>query len=404
MDLKRNFNESEEAYLWRIGQLVDSGQIDNWSTINNTVNSELGIDETKWRDESSFRKRYQAAKKFYDNVFISMFADNNTTELSELYNKIKTENYKKQALNLESNRLHRQMSRYELFAEQVANAITSLPLPELLPIAKSNHKSKKEYVLTISDIHYGACFDSLNNSYSPQIAKERFKILLEKTYEYIEEYQIEKIKVVELGDCIQGILRISDLKLNESTVVQAVVEISRLIAEFLRMLSSRCYVEYYHVPSSNHTQTRNLGTKASELASEDLEYVIGNYIKDSLANNDRVIVNLNCGKDHIFVPIFDFNVIALHGHTIKNINTAINDLSSLHRMFIDYVLLGHYHERRIAIGNQSERADTEVLISPSFIGSDPYSESLYKSNKPACLMYQFDQEDGLIGTFKMLLS
>ena len=38
-------------------------------------------------------------------------------------------------------------------------------------------------------------------------------------------------------------------------------------------------ISYYHTPSANHTQIRVLNAKASELADEDLEYLMGNYIK-----------------------------------------------------------------------------------------------------------------------------
>jgi hypothetical protein len=71
-ELKKLDNETEEQYLWKIGQLVDSGKIESWASINDIVNKELGIDEEKMRDESSFRKRYQAAKKFYDGCFSKM--------------------------------------------------------------------------------------------------------------------------------------------------------------------------------------------------------------------------------------------------------------------------------------------------------------------------------------------
>lgn len=63
----------------------------------------------------------------------------------------------------------------------------------------------------------------------------------------------------------------SDLRINEVPVVQAVVEISQILAEFLNTLSTYCEIEYYHISSANHGQTRPLGSKASELATEDME-------------------------------------------------------------------------------------------------------------------------------------
>ena len=73
VDIKKLPTETEEQYLWRIGQLVDSGELESWESVNQTVNKEiLGDDETNYRTESAWRKRYQAAKKFYDNCFSKM--------------------------------------------------------------------------------------------------------------------------------------------------------------------------------------------------------------------------------------------------------------------------------------------------------------------------------------------
>ena len=74
-----------------------------------------------------------------------------------------------------------------------------------------------------------------------------------------------------MGDDIQGILRLSDLQLNESSVVKATVFVAKTIARFLNDLSEYCFIDYYLCPTSNHSQTRPLGTKASEIASEDVE-------------------------------------------------------------------------------------------------------------------------------------
>ena len=73
IDIKKLPTETEEQYLWRIGQLVDSGELESWESVNLTINKEiLGDDETTYRTESAWRKRYQSAKKFYDNCFSKM--------------------------------------------------------------------------------------------------------------------------------------------------------------------------------------------------------------------------------------------------------------------------------------------------------------------------------------------
>lgn len=215
---------------------------------------------------------------------------------------------------------------------------------------------------------------------------------------------MSKIKILCLGDSLQGILRLSDLRLNESSVVEATVFVSRMISQYLSSLSQYCAVEYYHVPTSNHSQTRPLGTKSSEIASEDIEFVISNYIKDVLVNNERITVNLNSGKEYINVPILDYEVIAMHGHQLKSVANALRDMSQLHRTFYDFLFCAHFHGGNEMVVGESIVCDTEVLVCPSFIGSDPYSDSLCKGSKAACKIFGFDYYKGHTETYKILLN
>lgn len=403
IDLKIRDGESEEQYLWRIGQLVDSKKVENWKSINNIVNEQLGIDEESYRDESAFRKRYQAAKKFYDEVFSKREPDEYQKELQIQKRELAKERQKLYATKVEYGRDIRQQSRFELFYENIKESIDTLPLPEFYPIL-NELDSEKEYVLTIADIHAGARFTSENNEYSLDICKYRFQLLLGETIKYVRDKGLSKIKVICLGDSIQGLLRLSDLKLNETSVVEATVFVSRMISQFLNELSAYCNVDYYHTPTSNHSQTRPLGTKASEIASEDVEFVISNYIKDMLNNNNRVSVSLNAGKEYIKVPILDYNSLAMHGHQLKGVSNSLRDLSQLHRTFYDFIFVAHFHGANEIVVGESVVADTEVLVCPSFIGSDPYSDSLHRGSKASCKIFGFDYYKGHTDTYKIVLN
>lgn len=69
INLEKQANENEEQYLWRIGKLVDSGSINGWKSAAELMNKQWREDETVYRDESAYRKKYNAAKLFYNNVF-----------------------------------------------------------------------------------------------------------------------------------------------------------------------------------------------------------------------------------------------------------------------------------------------------------------------------------------------
>jgi len=72
---------------------------------------------------------------------------------------------------------------------------------------------------------------------------------------------------------------------------------------------------------------------------------------------------------------------------------------------MDYVFIGHFHNGKVVPGNAHEGHDTELLVSPSFQGADPYAlNKLGLSSKAACKMYQFDAHHGCIGTFKFILN
>ena len=406
MVFKKLENENESQYIYRIGQAKDNGLInDTWDNIAIKINTELGKPENEWKGESVYRKKYLNFKEARDNHVFDVPTNQQIDELKNTINEIREEKIKIQTLNIERNRYDREESRQALFYEYVGSQINSLPLPEFKPLYRLNENNKVNYLVCIADIHYGASFVSRNNEYSPEIFKERLSFLATYLLEFINRKKIDTITIAELGDTIQGILRISDLKLNDSSVVKAVVEISRLLAEFLNELSKYVNIEYYHVGTSNHSQIRPLGTKANQFVDEDLEYVIGNYISDLLKNNFRVNVHLvNNGEHFIEIKGLGYKVIAAHGHQFNNLETAVRDMSMSLGEFVDYLVVGHYHNAKNVDIAEGCTYNMELLCCPSFVGSDPYADSLMKGSKAATVVYGFDEIYGHTETYKFILN
>lgn len=368
----------------------------------NILNQILGNEYT----ESKYRKQYSTFQNMLNANQSHIFNnDNYIKQLRSEKEAIRKERIKLQTENVERNRVDRGISRQELYYEQVGSVVAALPLPEFNPLFEISPEAEMSYLCCISDPHYGATFVSENNSYSPEIFKERLEDLSYYLYNFIQKKQLNKIYIACLGDVLQGILRISDLRINDTGIVRGIVEISRYLAQFLNSLSQFVSIEYYHVPTANHTQIRPLGSKANELAEEDLEYVIGHYIKDLCGNNPRIRVNLaDDHKQYIQINIPGFDVIAMHGHQIKNIETALRDLSITRNRLTDYLFLGHYHNGRNVPTGEGVTYDTEVVLCPSFVGSDPYSDSIMRGNKAAIKIYGFDEIYGLTETYKYILN
>ena len=401
IDYKRLDNESNEELIYRICSSKD--RIGSWQDVANILNDLLGTEYT----ESKFRKQFQAFQKMLNaNQSKIIDNDNYIQQIKKEKEEIRKERIKLQTANIERNKLDRNESRQQFYYEYVGSVIEALPNPEFKPLFDyTENDININYLVCLSDLHYGATFKSENNEYSPAIFKDRLEYLSGRLYDFIMQKKLHKIYIACLGDTLQGLIRVSDLKINDSSVVKAIVEISRLIAQFLNSLSEFVEIEYYHVPSANHTQLRPLGTKASEIADEDLEYVISHYIEDLCEKNDRVNVHLaEEGRQYIEIDIPGFEVLAMHGHQIKNLESTLKDLSMIRHSFIDYLILGHLHTGKSIPNSEGCTYDVETIVCPSFVGSDPYSDSIMKGSKAAVQILGFDELYGNTERYKIILN
>lgn len=375
----------------------------DWSEIKTKYNVNCNPDTIRKGSSTIFGGKFRS-DYLKSQIYSNPKEFSKEKEIDKKLEELRKERIKLQTANIERNRIDRAQSRQEMYYEYVGNAITSLPLPEFRPIVQ-NDSNEKEYIATLSDLHFGAVFTSEHNKYSPEIARYRMEYLTSRLISFVEEKSLSRLHIISLGDMLQGLLRVNDLRINDSTVVKSCVEVSRLIALMLNTLSEYTNVEYYHVPSANHTQIRPLGSKANELMDEDLEYLIGNYIKDLCSMNKRINVHLaEEGKQYIQIDIMGFTIIAMHGHQIKNIETSIRDLSMLYSGFVDYVILGHYHSGKQLTSYEGICHDCEVLVAPSFVGSDLYSDSILKGSKAASCIYGIDYISGHDETYKIILN
>jgi hypothetical protein len=385
--------------------LIESGKKIDWDYAVKRLGLKMNPDSLR----KAFNTTQFSGYNVYKYMLDKQHENCDTTELQklqELQDAIFKERVKLQTANIEKNRILRQEARYEMFYEQIGQFIQKIEPPKLQHFPTHRAERNKKYIQVLTDIHYNSTFKSINNEYSPQIVKDRFTILLGETIDFIQQHNLTEFTVLGLQDFIQGMIHITDLQINNSSVVKSVVEISHIIANYLNELSAYANITYVDCLYANHSETRPLGTKANQLMDEDLGYIIGNYIKDILSENDRIQVVLSKdGDTFVEIPnIYDFKIIAGHGHQIKNVEKAIADLSVQRRKLYDCVILGHRHASNEMVVGESYNNNLEVLTASSFIGSDPYSDSLYKGSKGAVDIYGFDERYGHTETYKIILN
>ena len=399
-DYKRGLTTDEYAKVLNdcIGKVEGLNDLD-WDEIVTKYN--LGIHRDVLRKAFQSPMGGYSVYKYLQEEQINNVEDDETIKLmNDKIEELKKERYKLQATKIEYNRNIRKDSRFELFYENIKDSKDRLPLPEFEELQINDNDGG--YILSIADVHYGATFESENNIYNREEVKRRFEILLQKLKKLIHKNNINKLTIIELADTIQGMLRISDVTLNDIPVVDAVVEVSRLIATFLNELSKYTTIEYRHVLSGNHGQNRYLNTRANEMPCEDMERIIGNYIKDLVSNNDRIKVVLS-KNDYDSFEICGQNILALHGWQVKNIENSIKDYSMLHRKFYDICFLAHFHAgKTISVGELN--GDTKVVVCSGFIGSDPYSDKLKKGTKGKCELFKIEENLGITETYTIILN
>ncbi|MCR8641532.1 hypothetical protein NV379_02575 [Paenibacillus sp. N1-5-1-14] len=398
--MKKTDSESLDDYLLRLGNNKEMYAL-NWVQIAEKMNEASNEDfgESKWR------KDYSLIKKGFD------LANKRNIQNDEILNeyemkKIEAETAVKkvQSVKIEYNKLLRENARFDLKWDMVKDSIEKLPAPDFQLDNFYSKDNDRVGVMSFADIHFGKYFKSINNEYSEEIATNRMQQLLYETLEIVNQQGFEHIHIINGADSIEGMsLRVSQLQSISMGFIDQTIKFSKFIASWLNELSKHVRITYHHVPASNHSQIRPFNSSRSEFVSEDLEKIIMNYVHDVLEYNPNVDVPLYEG-DIIKLDILGYKVWALHGHQLKGKKNAIRDLSVLHREFIDYLYIAHFHHAGSLTVGIGANNDIEVIQIPSVMGSDEYSDSLMTGAKAGALFSVFERGKGRAIEYKIKLN
>lgn len=403
--LKRLPEENEDQYIWKIGQAKDAGLIDStWEELAPRLNTELGIDETEWRGSSAFRKAYRWMQRAYDNVFRQNgFIGVQGDELDIKKRELEKEKVKVQTEKLEYRRWLREEARDELICEKICEAIKTLP-PLAIPKRIIPTHSNREAVLLLADAHYGAefkivgLFGEVLNEYSPEIFEARMWNLLNQVVEICRKEGFTSLNVYDLGDEIDGLLRVSQLWKLRYGVIDSAVYYGRFITAWLKELSEHVYVKYQMVKDSNHCQLRLLGQPKNTFKDENVSVIIADKIMDRLSDNPNFEFVQNPTGLIFDNNVAGYSVLGAHGEC-KNLEQAIKELSKTYRTQIDFMVGGHkHHQNSINVGIESD-----VIAAPSIIGIDDYSLSLNKTSDPGATLFVLESGVGKVMEYNIKL-
>jgi hypothetical protein len=395
-ELKKLENETEEQYLWKIGQLVDSGKIESWAVINDIVNEELGIEEDKKRDESSFRKRYQAAKKFYDGCFSKMESKEYQEKLDAMNRELARNTIKLRDQRRSWNKQNFIDSRFDEVMDIIEERLDNFAKVDFTPHPTPIVDGEDSMIICLSDLHIGQCFSSYFGEFNSDIAKSRLQTYISELIKLAKLNRIKNAYVCMLGDNISNALHKTIEVSNKENVIDQLKLSIEYIASFCYELTKHFENVYLASASGNHSRLQ-----AKDLAqhSERLDAFIAWDVCRTLQNQENFHSLLHCSIDDgiAMIDIDGKNYLLIHGDFDSTDKQGYLKLANMIESFPEYVLCGHKHFC-------SYSQDTKFIQSGSLAGSgDDYCiEKRLKGR--ASQMICICDKSGIKGLFPIILS
>ena len=127
MEYKKLSEENEQQYILRICSMKEQNSW-TWQDIANILNDSLGHNY----GESAYRKKFQSFNKMMEANENTFFTEDEYLKKIEAQKMdLAKERQKLYATKIEMQRVIRQSSRFELFYENVRDAIETLPMPSV---------------------------------------------------------------------------------------------------------------------------------------------------------------------------------------------------------------------------------------------------------------------------------
>lgn len=387
--MKKRFTKEQYIEIWKAGNSKTKGE--TWDMVGDKLNKLFGCDYTS----SCYRKAYE----YYclmANAIKDCIGDTKdvTSEFEIQRRNLEKERMKLQTEKLEYRRWLREDAREEMVLEKITDAISSLSSIEV-PSPVPNVPNKRGAVLCLADQHFNTEFEikglfgEVLNSYSPEIFYERMWKLRDKVKEICERENLTHLYIFGLGDDNDGILRLQSnlFKLRYGMMDSAIVY-AEFMSQWLNEISKFVTIELQMVMDSNHNQLRLCGAPKNAFQGENLAKVIIHIIETRLENNNNIKIIKN-ETGYIYSNICGYNIIGIHGET-KSLKTAIDNLSRLYGIRLDYIVGGHKHH------SEEYGFDCEGISVGSIIGIDDYSTSLMRASNASSTMLIFEENNGLV--------
>lgn len=404
VNFQKSSTESELQYIWRMCSAKDAGIVElTWTELADILNKELIEDESEYLGESAYRKKYQQAKAFYDEVFSRMISDEYHDKIMEKQRILQKTLYKVQTEKLEYNKWLREDARDELFEEKVIESIRQYSNVSNLPRAIDIVHGKRAGVLALADCHFGkeykvyGLLNEVINEYSPEIFYSRMEQIFNETLEQIKKEKLSVIHIYNLGDSVDGFVRNSQLWSLRWGVIDSATIFGNYMGDWLKTLSNNVSI-VYHQTDGNHDELRLLDGKKGQHLCESAGKIIKNCIvlKNEGNPNFRYIENKT---GLIYDNVCGYNILGIHGE-VKNLAQAIMEFSNIYDIKISYLIAGHKHHSEF----KNCGVKRGCIGVGSIVGNDNFSMTIRQGADATASFIIFEEGKGKVDEHTYVLN
>lgn len=262
--------------------------------------------------------------------------------------------------------------------------------------------SESTAVMVLSDWHYEENItpESVNgmNEFTMNIANERVKNCFKNSISLINLFRtnttIKNVVVALLGDFITNSIHDELMAINETSPMEAIVEIYTHLVAGLELLSETFPDVHFTVVCKvgNHSRTTKKVHISTE-AGNSLEYLLYYFLAQHFKPNKQFSFVLE--KNYLtYFKVYDYTLRFHHGHQVKYnggvggitipVKKAIAQWDKSRKANLD--VFGHFHQTVI---------DKDFICNGSLIGYSPYAVAIKAEyEKPSQTMFLIEKTHG----------
>ena len=266
------------------------------------------------------------------------------------------------------NKLLRDSAREEEIWEIIRQCISSGKLSELRfeESPYQHYVSDNTLLVSLNDLHYGANIDNAWCRYNSDVCAQMMQKYIERIVSIGNIHMSEDCVIWAAGDCISGNIHRTIQITNKENVIEQIMGVSELIAQFIAELSKHFRTVRFISVAGNHSRIEP--NKENSLTAERLDNLVEWYLSARLQNYENVIIDSSHRLDDT-ISMFSIrgkNYLLCHGD-FDDSPAKIQALQTMACAPVYAVLMGHKHH------NQTDVVQgIRTVMAGSFQGMDSF--------------------------------